>query len=319
MKPPPFFVSFRTAADYRAALGDGVAELYWPDIGHLGERRLPPVVSVRALACLFGVSSKFVGALRRNPERYYRSFVIRTGRKKRQIHSPKVGLKVFQKWFGTHLAAALEFDPWVFGFVPGRSAPMAARVHARARWIYSVDLADFFPSVSRTRVVGALQGLGYPGHGAELAASLCCYGEGLAQGSPASPVLSNLVFREQDQQLHELAREFGARLTRYADDIVFSGQAAVPAGLPDRVKAVVTAGGWDLNDAKEELAESPIRLKVHGLVVHGDRPRLTKGYRNRIRALRHLSAVGKVRSEDAARVAGHLRYADSIDRLSEEE
>jgi retron-type reverse transcriptase len=319
VKPPPFLVSFPTLPDYKSALGDDVAALYWPQLSRLAEARLPPIESVRALACLFGVSSKFVGALNRNPERYYRSFVIRVGRKRREIQAPKVGLKVFQKWFGTHLSAALEFAPHVFGFVPGKSAPQAAAAHAGAQWVYSVDLRDFFPSVPRPRVVQALRDIGYSPRGANLAATLCCFRNGLAQGSPASPVLSNLVFREEDLALARLADELSVRLTRYADDVVFSGTGAVPAELRMRVKTLLRDRGWEIHTKKERLAVLPQRLKVHGLVVHGHTPRLTKGYRNRIRAFRHLQRSGRLRPEDAPRIAGHLHYADSVSRLEQGE
>ncbi len=277
--------------------------------------KLPPVVSVRALACLFGVSGKFVGALRNNPERYYRVFTIKKGKKLREIQAPKVGLKVFQKWFGTHLAANIELPATVFGFVSGRSAPMAAGVHCNARWVYSVDLANFFPSTPRSRVVSALESLGYPRHGAELAASLCCFHGGLAQGSPASPVLSNLVFGREDLRLKQLASEYELRHTRYADDIVFSGRDEIPNDLPGRVLEILTDGGWRTNGEKEHLAVLPHRLKVHGLLVHGSSPRLTKGYRNRLRAFRHLQESGKVRASDSSRILGHLNYASSIEKF----
>lgn len=295
MKPPPFLVSFRSLQEYKLALDAESEALHFDSIEELVRLGVPPVVSVRALACLFGVGARFIGALRRNPQRYYRTFVIRKGKKKREIKAPKVALKLFQKWFGTHLSAAYTAPATVFGFVPGRSAPMAAAVHCGATWVYSVDLSDFFPRTPRARVVQALEALGYPNRGAELAASLCCFGEGLAQGSPASPVLSNLVFANEDASLAALAVALGVRHSRYADDIVFSGQGAVPPDLRTRVHQILAEGNWLINAEKEHLARLPSRLKVHGLLVHGQRPRLTKGYRNRLRAFRHLQKVKKVR------------------------
>ena len=60
-------------------------------------------------------------------------------------------------------------------------------------------------------------------------------------------------------------------------------------------------------------AEAPKRLKVHGLLVHGDRPRLTKGYRNRIRAFNHMLKAGKVLDKDVNRLSGHIKYSKSVD------
>ncbi len=262
---------------------------------------------------MFGYSARFVGALQRRPERYYRTFLVHKGKKKREIQAPRVALKVIQKWFAHHLAQAVELDECVFGFVPGRSAPHAAARHCGANWVYAIDLADFFRSTPRERVEAVLRDLGYPSHGADLAARLCCYGDYLAQGSPASPVLSNLVLRPLDGSLKQIAIDAGATYTRYADDLVFSGSGDFPAGLDERARQAVAEDGWRLAEGKEHLAKLPQRLKVHGLLVHGPRPRLTKGYRNRLRAFRHLIEHNRVKEEDLGRLQGHLAYAESVE------
>jgi RNA-directed DNA polymerase len=68
----------------------------------------------------------------------------------------------------------------------------------------------------------------------------------LPQGAPTSPALANLCGFRLDLRLDGLAFVLGARYTRYADDIVFSGGAhllAAPIGastcrgeLPGRLK-----------------------------------------------------------------------------------
>ena len=316
MNPPPFLISFPNAESLKAALQPDVREAYWSQVEHLIAQGFPPAVSVRVLACLFGFSSNFVGALRRRPHRYYRTFVIRKGKKQREIHAPKVALKVIQKWFSFHLAEKLKFDDAVYGFIPGRSAPQAAAVHSGATWVYSLDIANFFPTTSQQRVAAALTGIGYQAHAAEFVSTLCCYLGNLAQGSPASPVLSNLVFSPYDKLLQQIAAETGSRYTRYADDIVFSGTGEPPANIAEHVRKVVTDAGWAISEGKERLAVLPNRLKVHGLLVHGQTPRLTKGYRNRIRAFTHLMQKGKVSPDDVPRFAGHLSYAKSVQNLN---
>jgi len=73
--------------------------------------------------------------------------------------------------------------------------------------------------------------------------------------------------------------------------------------------------GWEISEKKEYYAERPNRLKVYGLLVHGERPRLTKGYRNRIRAFRHLLEAEKITEEDLKRIKGHLAYAQSVEDI----
>lgn len=57
----------------------------------------------------------------------------------------------------------------------------------------------------------------------------------------------------------------------------------------------------------------PNRLKVHGLLVHGEKVRLTKGYRNRIRAYKHLYGKDKIKDEDVKRIVGHITYASQVE------
>jgi len=307
-----FLVSFASVEHFLKALPEEVQGLYAQDCKQLCAKYLPPVVSIRCLATLFGYSAKFTGALYRRSENYYRTFTIPKGKKRRTINAPKVALKVIQKWFGFHLAEAVKFDGSVYGFVKGRSAVDAAALHCGADWIYSVDIENFFPSTPLAKVAEALTEIGYPQHGAELIAKLCCYTGGLAQGSPASPVLSNLVFRAADAELVAIAEVHKLCFTRYADDVVLSGKGEFPEEIKPLVRNVIESRGWKIAQAKERLSKRPNRLKVHGLLVHGEKPRLTKGYRNRIRAFKHLLAKEAIDPEDYARVMGHLSYAQSI-------
>ncbi len=313
MNPPPFLVSFGSVEHFLKAIPEDVRELYAQDFQALCEKRFPPVVSIRCLATLFGYSTKFTGALYKRSEKYYRTFTIPKGKKRRTINAPKVALKVIQKWFGFHLAEVVKCDSAVYGFVKGRSAVEAAALHCGADWVYSVDIENFFPSTPLPTVVQALTEIGYPKHGAEVVAKLCCYHGGLAQGSPASPVLSNLVFRQVDAELVAVAKKHALRFTRYADDVVFSGNDEFPDEIKLVVKNAIESRGWKVAPAKEHLATRPNRLKVHGLLVHGEKPRLTKGYRNKIRAFRHLLAKNAIDDEDIARVMGHISYATSVE------
>lgn len=315
MNPPPFLISFPDKQALKAALAEEVISQHWDDLERLVDSNLPPAVSVRVIACLFGYSPSFVGAMLRRPQRYYRTFQIRKGKKKRDIQAPRVSLKVIQSWLGHHLASALDFGDAIYGFIPGRSAALAAKAHCGARWVHSFDLKNFFQTTSEMTVSKALMETGYPHHAASLISSLCCYGGFLAQGSPASPVLSNMAFLQTDGLLKQIAVELGACYTRYADDLVFSGTGTVPELLAPRVRDVISRTDWTLSPEKEHLAQWPKCLKVHGLLVHGLKPRLTKKYRNQIRAFAHLSAHGKIRTEDLARLRGHLAYADSVKAL----
>lgn len=315
MRAPPPLVIFKDLETYLEALDSQSREEHGAEIRALHAEGLPPVVSTRALATLFGYRSQFIGAMVARPRRYYRTFTIPKGKKRRRIEAPRVALKVIQKWFGHYLARAVAIPDQVVGFVPSRSIMHGASKHCGSKWLFSTDLKDFFQSTSTALVVQALKDVGYPEHGAQLIADLTTLNTNLAQGSPASPVLSNLAFQSVDNALIAMSEESGITYTRYADDIVLSGKEAVPDDLENKVREIVEVGNWKLSEEKTELIEAPQRLKVYGLLVNGDKPRLTKGYRRRIRAIRHLLADDKIPDDRLEEAAGHLSYADSVEKF----
>lgn len=319
MLAPPLLVSYSTVDDYVSALPSELREQYEVDIRSLVEKGLPPVVSSSCLAVLFGYSVKFVHAMHAKNFKYYREFSIKKGRKTRKIQSPKVALKVIQKWFGYHLVKAIPISNNVFGFVPGRSAVDAAKRHCSSKWVYSVDIENFFPTTYEDVVKDSLLTLGYSQKAVNLIVPLCCYHRSLAQGSPASPVLSNLVLQDIDVKLGNIANMRDVVYTRYVDDLVFSGSNEFAEDIKKEISELFDTTGWNLSKEKEHFANSTIgqRLKVHGLLVHGEKVRLTKGYRNKIRAYKHLIKTGKVKEKDASRVLGHINYADSVEKKAD--
>lgn len=317
MELPPHLLErlgfiFATADSLLEALGDVSADEA-QEIRRLWDAGLPPVTSRECLAVMMGFNAGFIHSMGRSARAHYRTFEIPKGAGSRQIRAPKVGIKIIQKWLCWHFSNKFKPTTSVYGFVPGRSHIQAARVHVGADWICSVDIEEFFPSVGAERISSALNLLGYSSDASvETLISVCAFSGSLIQGAPTSPVLSNIVFSNLDEQLERFARENDFRLSRYADDIVVSGKGAYRDGTLERLRALVEGDGWSVNERKLEKAERPERLKVHGLLVHGDKVRLTKGYRNRIRAYEHLLKAGRLRPTDRHRVLGHINFSHQV-------
>lgn len=144
LAPPPFLAVFPSEERLLLAATHNLPSDETQVLKSLIDLRLPPVTSVQSLSLLFGVSTNLIGAIARNPNRYYRTFQIRSGSRTRQIHTPKVALKIIQSWFGYHLSRVVDLSDHVHGFVPRRSTVTATRQHCPARWVLSVDVRDFF-------------------------------------------------------------------------------------------------------------------------------------------------------------------------------
>lgn len=319
LAPPPLLVVFPNPERLLLAASQSLSAAETQALKALLEQRLPPVTSVQSLSLLFGLSPSIVGALSRNPNRYYRSFEIQSGKRTRKIHTPKVALKVIQRWFGYHLSHAIALRDHVHGFVPGRSTVTAARKHCPTQWLLSLDIRDFFGSVTAERVFTSLLELGYARAAAHLMTDLCTMRlesghRGLPQGAPSSPVLANLAFHETDSVLERFAAVNDLRITRYADDISVSGVRANPEPrFSSEIQGLIEAGGWVIAPEKTRLVELPRRSpQVLGLLVDQTIPRLPKRYRNRLRMMRHMLATEYLTEKQRAVFEGHIAYAESI-------
>ena len=234
-----------------------------------------------------------------NPKRnsaHYRTFTIpKKSGGARTISAPEHMLKSLQTYTNRILQAIYEAPDYVTGFVPGRSVVDNAERHLGMNYVFNADLKDFFPSIPQARVWGALKArpFNFNGTVASAIAGLCCIQEicmtedgkleekyYLPQGSPCSPVLTNIVCHNLDWKLNGLARRFHLRYSRYADDITFSGNSNV--FLEDRefmaeFRRIVAEQNFTINEKKTRLQKRGERQEVTGLVV-SDRVNVAREY-----------------------------------------
>ena len=171
----------------------------------------------------------------------YHSFTIpKASGGVRQIDAPKQHLKLLQSRLADLLSDCLveleKHEPHrskvSHGFHRGRSIITNAVPHSRRRYVLNLDLYDFFGAINFGRVRGLLiKGAAFQLDPAvaTVIAQIACYDNRLPQGSPCSPVISNLVARIMDVRLARLAKTHRCTYTRYADDLTFStNQRAFP-------------------------------------------------------------------------------------------
>ena len=296
------------------ALGSRVTPLEKREIRRLSKKGLPPVTSVHTLSTMIGINPGIVWSFVNRARKHYRIFTIPKGKKERIVVAPRVGLKIIQKWLAHHISIAACPLPHVFGFVRGKTHIDAAFQHRHAEWAFSVDITNFFPSTPADSVVQAFKKLGYNNDALQLLAALTCLNGFLPQGAPTSPVLSNLCFNEIDLKLAKLALRFDCELTRYADDITYSGLGAFPPLLREELYQAFSTGPWRLAMEKEKLQPSNGRIKIHGILVGQGKIRLTKGYRNKLRAYQHILATHGPVVRDSAVLKGHVAFSSQFER-----
>jgi RNA-directed DNA polymerase len=260
---------------------------------------LPRIQSVDELAELLDVSCKHLNWLGAN---YGNHYSIRAVRKRtggmRIIESPKFYLKNVQRILLQKILYTIPAHDSAHGFVRNRSALSFVRCHVRKPFLIRMDLQDCFPSVHANRVWGLFRSLGYPFDVTQTLTELCTcwskpsdllsaaqvrsateqnrilslyHSKHLPQGAPTSPALLNLLAYRLDCRLSRLAHACNATYTRYADDLLFSGDdrfARSSDSFATSVGAIVLEEGFQLNYRKTRRMRKSTRQLATGIVIN---------------------------------------------------
>jgi RNA-directed DNA polymerase len=111
----------------------------------------------------------------------------------------------------------------------------------------------------------------------------------LPQGAPTSGALANLAAYRLDVRVTALAAAIGARYSRYADDLVISGDRSLVRAAPSliaRLGAIAIDEGFALNFKKTRVMTAAGRQRITGLVVN-DKLSVPRAEVDRLRAILH--------------------------------
>ncbi len=269
---------------------------------------------------------------------HYRHHLIpKSDGRLRLIEEPKPMLKRLQRRILHGLLDRIPVHPAACGFVPGRNAIQGAARHAGEAVVIAFDLADFFARIPFARIYSLFRALGYPRAVAMhltglttstvpdhilqmpgLAASGALSVRHLPQGAPTSPALANLCALHLDRRLSGLARSCNATYTRYADDLTFSGDAAIAPLMLRAVPQIISDAGFRANPAKTRIMPAQGRQIVTGLIVnrHINIPRRTY---DRLKAtIHHLARPDDARRSDRAfltSLSGQIAWLEQVHPL----
>lgn len=238
--------------------------------------------------------------------RYTTLTIPKKGGGTRNISAPATPLKLIQRSLNTILATVYSPRRSVNGFVEDRTIVTNAQFHVGSKWILTVDIEDFFPSINFGRVRGLFLKPPYnrPPAVATVLAQICCHNNSLPQGAPSSPIVSNMICARLDRELQILAKSLGCRYSRYADDLTFStSRSRFPTGLAETLltgtgikidvgeplRKIIESNGFRLNNKKVRLQRFSQRQAVTGLTTN-EFPNVARKFIRQIRAALHNCA-----------------------------
>lgn len=290
---------------------------------------LPGILTLNHFSSRTGIPYQVLRAfVDRSDHGCYRRFSIkkRAGGR-RFICVPSRDLMKSQKWISEFILKKVPVHKCSYAFSPGSSILACANQHVGARWLIKMDIQGFFESISEIKVYRAFKSLGYqPLVAFELArittfpvnsmlsprwykpewrannenkvipsysTKLIGY---LPQGAPSSPMLSNVIMKDIDEQIFQISESNGLVYTRYSDDLTFSTYSR-DFNRKKASKFILTISNLLLKNGfapqyrKTKVISPGARKVVLGLQVDGIRPTLRREYKDNLK--QHLHYLKK--------------------------
>lgn len=238
----------------------------------------------------------------------------------RSLSIPTDSLKGLQKYLAGALEAELghRVHKTANAYIKGRNTITNAVPHLGCTVLIKLDIKDFFPSVTREMIEPIISdfAVSEPKTIKRLL-DICIWENGLPQGAPTSPFLSNLVLRDFDIAAYRFANLVGAKYTRYADDLTFSlfeDDPATARKIVETIRSMLVERGFELNQRPNKLKvlRGHQAQQICGITLNSGRPTISRKQRRRVRAARHAIERGLPASMTLAAVEGWESYSNYV-------
>ena len=265
---------------------------------------LPQIRDREELASHLGISNRTLHWLTslhlgpdERPRHYVCNWIAKRSGADRLIESPKQQLKTVQRLILQDFLNRIPLHNAAHGFRRRHSPISFTAGHVGKAWCLRMDLRDFFSSISGGRVRGMFRAFGMPaevarslaaltttqthlsivesrrpaGHRGQFTASRLYLPAHLPQGAPTSPAIANILAYRLDARLAGLATAAKVHYTRYADDLLFSGERTSKQKVTNfaaTVGAIAIEQGFQINHRKTRIQFASQRQTATGIVLN---------------------------------------------------
>lgn len=278
------------------------------------------MILLRRMGEDLGIDESYITAVARTSSRFYRHYQIDKKKGgKRDIWQPSPALKTLQYWMVHHVIRRLPVSQHATAYGKGCSIKQNAGAHVGARHILRLDIKDFFPSITHGMLVNHIKTttlpkeLGLEADDYDLISGVCFRKGSLAIGSVCAPSIANTIMYPFDEDMGRYSEDRKLRYTRYADDLVLSGQDMIRPGIVSEVGALLPPQ-LRLNPRKTAFMGRGDRQMVTGLLLNSGT--VSVGHRRHDEIKKMLYQFLRYRGGDSRVILGHLNFLRDIDPIT---
>lgn len=278
---------------------------------------LPLIQTIDDFSELTHISKYTLYQLSFHSDKYYKTYTIpKKSGKLRTISQPSKKLKGLQSWILVNILNKLSVSTSCKGFEKGSSTYHNAEPHKGASCLLTIDLENFFPTITQKHVFSIFKSIGYSNLISVILSNICTYNEALPQGSPCSPKLANLSAWQLDSRIQGYVGQRGINYTRYADDLSFSGQNPIKiVHILPMIKKIIRDEEFKINNSKTRIAGMSRAKIITGLTLSNDSIGIGKEKYKKLRSkIFHLTLPKNIGNLKLLyEVNGWLAYLKSVD------
>lgn len=241
------------------------------------------IKDVFQVAEILGASKSELYNISNNIEKnYHNAYIPKRDGSLRTLTIPSPRLKFIQGKIVDEFLSRARVSKYAMAYRPGSSVQKNAAQHVRKKKLFKLDIHKFFDNIKYSDVKKyAFPEDQFSEEARVLLSVLCYYKNGVPQGAPTSPAISNIIMYDFDEKVGAWCRAKGISYTRYCDDMTFSGNFN-PVEVKFFVEDALEELGFYLNGKKTAVIPNGKRQTVTGIVVN-KRLNTTKEYRRQLR------------------------------------
>lgn len=170
--------------------------------------------------------------------------------------------------------------PYLHSAVKQRSYQTNAKVHIGNKYVFAIDLKDFYPSVTKYKLYLFFKNkfnLSSDIAMVYAVLSTCKSDDGtyrLGQGLSQSSTLAFLVNYTLFNYLYNFSKENDIEMSIYVDDVVFSSRNEIPQSFIDRLFGIIKSNDMLIKRQKVHYYKKESVKKITGVYVNGNKTRV---------------------------------------------